>query len=88
MQAAERLIDLVMMVLFVFLGLALTVVGALLPAKGLGIVGGVLVTLAAVPLWLGSRPVRGEPRGNLRWYPVAAVVLALGLFVWVHPWTG
>lgn len=85
---AERLFDLFMMVLFGLLGVMLTVIGAMLPAAGLGILGGLLVTASVVPLWLGSRPVQGRPGRNLRWYPIAAAVLAIGLFVWVHPWTG
>lgn len=82
MSALERIFDVGMMVLFAILGAILSVIGWRL-GSGYGIAGGVLVILAVVPLWLG-----GRGRRDLRWYPAALVVLALGLLLWVHPWTG
>jgi hypothetical protein len=88
LSALERMFDVGMMILFGLLGLFLTVVGFLLPYIGFGILGGLLVMGTVLPLWLGGRPATDRPGRNLKWYPIAAVTLAVGLLVWVHPWTG
>lgn len=84
--ALERVFDVLMMVLFALLGVLLGGVGVML-RSGQSVLGGVLVLLGAVPLWAGGRP-RPDGSRRLRWYPVALALLAAGLVVFVHPWTG
>ncbi|HEY9294260.1 MAG TPA: hypothetical protein VIP98_23505 [Microlunatus sp.] len=87
LRVAETMFDAMMMIAFAVLGLLLGGL-AIVQHSLLGIIGGVIILLSVIPLWLGGRQrTTGQVR-PLRWYPIALAVLIIGLVVWVHPWTG
>lgn len=77
--------DIVMVACFAVLGVILIVLAVLLSST-IAVVGGAIVIAAAVPLWLGGRHRSERRQSRLRWYPIAAAMLIIGLVVWVHPW--
>lgn len=85
MGTAERIFDVMMMILFGVLGLILIVLAVLLHST-LSIVGGGVVLAAVIPLWLGGGGRGGRHTRRLGWYPVAVLALIVGLVLWVHPW--
>lgn len=84
-KLAERLFDRLMMGCFAVLGLLLLVLAVLLHSV-VSAVGAVVVLAGIVPLWLGGRTRDGRPGRTLGWYPVALVLLVVGLVLWVDPW--
>ncbi|SDS67904.1 hypothetical protein [Microlunatus soli] len=84
MGVAERIFDVMMMILFAILGAILIVLGAMLSST-LSVIGGVVVLASVVPLWLGAGGP-GRRARKLGWYPVAVAMVIIGLVLWVNPW--
>ncbi len=85
-DVAERMFDLLMMVLVAVLGVIFTVLGVMMSSTW-SIIGGLVVIGSIVPLWLGGRSSTGDRSGRpLRWYPVALLVGVIGTVIWLQPW--
>ena len=87
LRVAESMFDAMMMIAFAVLGLLLGGLGIPLHSL-LGVIGGAIILLAVIPLRLGGRQRTTGRVRQLRWYPLALLMLIVGLVVWVYPWTG